>query len=311
LNPLKIGHEPLGNERDYANLQVQNFIFLVRGWALNVIRSLLEGSSANIELGPKDAAQVLKILDGAKPSERTAVRIAEMADRMGVLSDPFDHLSEIDRLVLDAGRHRHWLEKLLIRLFWGEPWSGFGPVAVKRFERLLIRAAFEHQPYLNEVHILLDSYLKKSVLLHAEQRLVPNSISPTLSWIVVALSLRPKVGGRKKGRANQAHQLMLSSALRLAREPGWAGFWEQWLLRELVKVGSVRDDYGLCNVVRTLPLIAQGVMALETPPNPIEEFDPEEGSFDTDIEFSGAMVVAERWIESAPTYAKRLLGDAI
>jgi hypothetical protein len=302
-SPILLGGRPR-NELNYANLPVPGFLLLVRSWALTAFRAILAGNPAVIDMNVPDVELLLRVLDGAKPSESTVVRIAETADRMGVLSDPFDRLSDIDRLVLDAGQ-------LGDRTPGRGAWEGHGPVDVERFEELFADAAFKQPLFVNNIQVALDSRLKRSIILRAEQRLAPANLSPALHWIILALSLRPIGTGPEKRRAIRAHQLVQGLALRLARKPGWGGFWEQWVLRELDRAGGVRGDDVLCNMICTLPLVVAGGGALEPRPNTDEALGGDEDPFDSEPEFSGSMVVAERWVEKAPTFAQRLLVGAV
>ena len=282
----------------YSDLRVGEFVRLIRGWGLAAFRATISGGVRPINLITTEADLVLSFFDGAKPGHLVTKQTDALADQMGVLTESFARLSDLDRLVLDAG---------------ATPWKGFGPVGVATLENALVEAAFGDGEFRRQVFGAIHAKIKSRVLLPPDQRIVRLTMSPVMFWCLIALSLRSAGTARGGGRKSWARDMVRDSALRLGCRPGWAGFWEQWLFREFLSVNRPDTTCTLENALRTLPLVAEGAQALNqwSGTNSPSKRDDGEGATAEPPSAFGLNAPTERWREAAPEFAVRLLAGSV
>lgn len=299
--------------RAYSTLCNEAFVATIRGWGLTAMRLAIAREPCAIALDPAGADLLLSFLGNTEPGRLTAMRTEALADRLGVMTSAFSELSDMDRLVLDASRREGFLDKIRDRFVVSGLWRGDGPVGASVLVEPMVCAAFGGGTFHQSAATYIHTRVKRSVLLPPGRDFTPPVISPVLFWCLIALSLVPEGKGRQRIRARRAHDEVCNSALMLAARPNWAGFWEQWILKEFMSAWHGGRAEALTKSLRTLPLIAEGAKALDWLP-PAAADDGKDANETADAASVGTAVDIEpttNWVEMAPGFAERLLMDAI
>lgn len=158
------------------------------------------------------------------------------------------------------------------------------PPGSDAFGAALVRTAFGDTGFQRDILRLMHRHLKARVFLHPDG--VPTSVlSPTT---VFSLALAK---GLPEGLPPKVRESLRDIAQHMASEPGWAGFWDMWLLR----LAGDHPDFTLPEELRPLAGFAGDLfgekLALdaESPDAP----DPEQ--------------MQDDWRDKTPGYAQQLL----
>jgi len=294
---------------NYSGLRVADLVQLIRGWGLETFRTGIVREWRPIDLSIEEADLLLSVFQPARPSRYVFARTDALADRMGVLSDSFKTLSDLDRLVLYSGRKRGFVEKLFPRPLGARLWKEGNPIGMDSLAVPLVAAAFGDGTFQRKVGGLLNANIKRRVLLPRGQWPSRLTLSPVLFCCLVAMSVRPT----RPPRIHSACATMRDFALQLALGPRWAGFWEQWVLREFLSVNQLELSGVLAMTLEALPLIAEGAPALESEMarKSVSEADDDDGSVEKSGAAPGPILPAENWHETVPIFARRMLAGSI
>lgn len=158
------------------------------------------------------------------------------------------------------------------------------PPGSDAFGAALVRTAFGDTGFQRDVLRLMHRHLKARVFLHPDG--APTSVLSPVTVFSLALAK-----GLPEGLPSQVRGSLRDIAQHLAAEPGWAGFWDMWLLR----LAGDHPDFTLPEELRSLAGFAGDLfgekLALdaESPDAP----DPEQMQHD--------------WRDKTPGYAQQLL----
>lgn len=135
--------------------------------------------------------------------------------------------------------------------------AGGGQPGLDQLAPAIVALAFTEAHFRGEIAGLLVQVLSQRVMFHRDPAPVVRLHPATVTCLarLWAEKARPDLGAGLDRLAD-----------RMIAQPGWAGFWDQWILSEAVRLWDVTPP----SRVATLPVLAQGTRALteEAPKSP-------------------------------------------